>query len=82
MDSMALSQVTGYPEHPPIGSLSRRERGLTAVSQETRRPEKNRSIMDSMALFQVTGYPEHPPTGSLSRREEGTDRVVFRYPST
>jgi len=33
MDSMALSQVTGYPEHPPIGSLSlwerARVRGLT-----------------------------------------------------
>jgi hypothetical protein len=26
MDSMSLFQVTGYAEHPPIGSLSRRER--------------------------------------------------------
>jgi hypothetical protein len=55
-------------------TLSRRERGLTAVSQETRRPEKNRSIMDSMSLFQVTGYPVHTPIGSLSLWERARVR--------
>jgi hypothetical protein len=34
MDSMALSQVTGYPEHPPIGSLSLWERARVRAGSE------------------------------------------------
>jgi hypothetical protein len=34
MDSMALFQVTGYPEHPPIGSLSLRERARVRAGSQ------------------------------------------------
>jgi len=43
MDSMALSQVTGYPEHSSIGSFSLRERArVRAGSQAVQQNPKHR----------------------------------------